>query len=114
FGGRLAANLLLSDLPYSVASHQSQPMRQALEAYKAKNAVDVWQFEWLPYMNMLPQADACRVVIAHNVDALLWKRYYETASGNCKCLFLKRQWQRMERFERRYFQQASWVVAVSP
>ena len=29
FHGRLAANLLLSDLPYSIASHRSLPMRRA-------------------------------------------------------------------------------------
>ncbi|HYV36789.1 MAG TPA: glycosyltransferase [Gemmataceae bacterium] len=125
FGGRLASNLLLSNLPYSIASHDSEPMRQALAHYRAKNEVDVWQFEWLPYMNLLPshslggeglgvRGHACRVVIAHNVDTLLWKRYYDTAQGMFKRMFLKSQWRRMERFERLHFPRASWVVAVSP
>jgi glycosyltransferase involved in cell wall biosynthesis len=112
FYGRLAANLL-SPLPYSVASHDSTPMRQAVADYAARHAVDVWQFEWLPYMSTLTQPRARRLVVAHNVDTLLWQRYYETARGTMRRLFLQQQWRKMERFERNGFPRASWVVAVS-
>src|SRR4051794_23083384 len=50
FYGRLASNMALSSLPYSVASHASLPMRRAVAEYADQNDVDVWQFEWLPYM----------------------------------------------------------------
>ena len=49
FYGRLAANLV-SSLPYSAASHQSKLMHRTVEEYAAAHAVDVWQFEWLPYL----------------------------------------------------------------
>jgi polysaccharide biosynthesis protein PslH len=114
FYGRLATNLLMSDLPYSVASHRSLPMRRAIEDYAAKHQVDIWQFEWLPYMETLPRAFGRRVVVAHNVDTLLWQRYHAAATSSLKQLFLKRQWQRMRLFESTFFKQASWVVAVSP
>ena len=114
FYGRLAANLLLSDLPYSVALHRSLPMRRAIEEYAAKHDVDIWQFEWLPYMETLPRAVGRRVVIAHNVDTLLWQRYHAATTSPVRRLFLKRQYQRMRRFEGKLFHQASWVVAVSP
>src|SRR5262245_5961766 len=68
FYGRLGTNLLCSSLPYSVASHRSELMRQAVEDYSNNNPVDVWQFEWLPYLDTLPRPQAKRVVIAHNVD----------------------------------------------
>jgi glycosyltransferase involved in cell wall biosynthesis len=114
FYGRLAANVL-SKLPYSIASHQSLPMKRAVEDYAARHTVNLWQFEWLPYMSTLaPRPGRRRLVVAHNVDALLWQRYYETARGRLKRLFLKQQWQKTERFERSHFAQASWVVAVSP
>jgi polysaccharide biosynthesis protein PslH len=111
--GRLGANLLLSDLPYSVASHHSLPMRRAVEDYAARHAVDIWQFEWLPYMATLQQAKARRVVVAHNVETLLWKRYYEATESPARRFFLKRQWQRMRAFERSHFPRASWIAAVS-
>jgi glycosyltransferase involved in cell wall biosynthesis len=113
FFGRLASNLFLSNLPYSVESHDSEPMRRAVGEYAARHAVDVWQFEWLPYMDTLRQPGARRVVIAHNVDTLLWQRYYEAARGPLRRQFLKCQWRRMERFEHRHFSRAAWVVAVS-
>jgi glycosyltransferase involved in cell wall biosynthesis len=114
FYGRLALNLL-SELPYSVASHQSRPMRQAVAEYAARNAVDVWQFEWLPYLELLPPAaPGRRVVIAHNVDTLIWRRYWENAKSGPKSFFLKQQWKKMERYERTHFPRASQVIAVSP
>jgi polysaccharide biosynthesis protein PslH len=113
FHGRLAANLALSDLPYSIASHRSLPMRRAAQDYAAKHAVDIWQFEWLPYMEALPRPSANRIVMAHNVDTLLWKRFHATANGKLKRFFLKNQWHKMERYERLHFRRASWVVAVS-
>ncbi len=113
FAGRLAANLF-SPLPYSVASHRSAAMRQAVAEYAAKHAVDVWQFEWLPYLQTLPaDRPARRVVIAHNVDTLIWRRYYENARGLARRFFLKRQWRKMERFERANLSRASRIVAVS-
>jgi glycosyltransferase involved in cell wall biosynthesis len=113
FYGRLAANLLLSNLPYSVASHQSRLMRHAVENYAAKHSVDLWQFEWLPYLETLRQPNCRRLVVAHNVDTLLWNRYYQAAGDPLRRLFLQRQWRRMEQFERTYFPQADSVVAVS-
>jgi hypothetical protein len=70
FLGRLALNLL-SPLPYSVASHHSRPMRQVVGDYAARHDVDVWQFEWLPYLSTLQAArGAARVVVAHNGSAI--------------------------------------------
>jgi glycosyltransferase involved in cell wall biosynthesis len=113
FYAGLAANLL-SPLPYSVALHASGPMRRAVTAFAAANRVDIWQFEWSAYLATLPDPAARKVLVAHNVDSLIWERYYQTESRPGKRWFIKRQWRKFERFERRAFAEATRVVAVSP
>src|SRR5205823_1928559 len=107
------ANLFAS-LPHSVRSHHSEPMRCAVTEVASKDRVDVWQVEWAPYLTtidaMLPGP---RVVIAHNVDTLIWQRYYENETNVIKRAFLKTQWKKFRRFENEAFRQASRVVAVS-
>jgi glycosyltransferase involved in cell wall biosynthesis len=114
FYARLGANVL-SPLPYSVASHRSAPMNQAVRAHAASQSVDLWQFEWLPYMSTLAgvATTAPRVVVAHNVDTLIWHRYYITARDPLRRGFFWLQWRRTERFELATFRQASQVIAVS-
>src|SRR5205085_11039306 len=111
FYGRLAANLL-SPLPYSVASHHSLPMRRMVEEYAAGHRVDLWQFEWLPYMGTLAQpAGTPRVVVAHNVETFISQRYFETAAAAASRWYLKRQWHKMQRFEHEHLPRASRVAA---
>jgi glycosyltransferase involved in cell wall biosynthesis len=113
FYARLFANLF-SALPYSVTSHDSEPMRQAIRALAGKDKVDLWQVEWTGYLPMIDPAIAGpRVVIAHNVDTLIWQRYYENETNFLKRAFLKTQWQKFRRFEADAFRQAARVVAVS-
>jgi glycosyltransferase involved in cell wall biosynthesis len=110
---RLAANLL-SPLPYSVASHVRPRMRAAVAAHAAANRVDVWQFEFFPYLATLPDPDARKVLIAHNVESLLWQRYYESEDRQLRRWYIRGQWRKYERAERRGFAEATRVVAVSP
>jgi glycosyltransferase involved in cell wall biosynthesis len=113
FYARLAANLF-SARPYSVTSHQSAPMEHAISEWASKQHVDVWQLEWTGYLPMLdPLLPGPRVVIAHNVDTLIWQRYFENESNVLKKTFLKTQWQKFRRFEEQAFRQATRVVAVS-
>lgn len=109
---RLAGNLL-SLLPYSVATHVSPPMQRVLQEHAAHNQVDVWQFEWTPYLRALPDPRACKLLIAHNVDSLIWQRYHETATGLLRRLYIHEQWRKFERFERDALAEATRVVAVS-
>ena len=112
FSARLAANLL-SPLPYSVASHQSAKMREAVETYAARHKVDVWQFEWTGYVDTLRRPDARKVVNAPNVDSLIWQRYWEAETNPLRRLYIRGQWRKFERFERRVFRAATRLVAVS-
>jgi glycosyltransferase involved in cell wall biosynthesis len=89
-------------------------MRVALRALAARLKPDVWQFEWGPYLDMLDVDIAGpRLVIAHNVDTLIWQRYYETGRGMLRRAFLKQQWRKFQRFEQEAFRRATRVVAVS-
>lgn len=113
FYARVAANLF-SQWPYSVTSHQSKPMKDAIQAWASKQRVDVWQLEWTGYLPMLDLLLAGpRVVIAHNVDTLIWQRYYENEANFLKKAFLKTQWRKFRRFEEWAFREATRVVAVS-
>jgi glycosyltransferase involved in cell wall biosynthesis len=113
FYARLAANLF-SPLPYSVASHNSPALREAISAFAATNAVDLWQCEWTPYAEALRVVGRGRkLVMAHNVESLIWQRYHETTTNKLKRWYIARQWWRFQRFERQAFARATRIVAVS-
>jgi glycosyltransferase involved in cell wall biosynthesis len=113
FYARLAANLL-SPLPYSVASHTSVPLRRAICKLAARQGVDLWQAEWTPYAESLQVlGSARRLIMAHNVESQIWRRYYETEAHPLKRWYIGHQWRKYERFERRVFRQVDRVVAVS-
>jgi len=113
FYGRLLLNLL-SPLPYSVQSHKSRALRRAIGRHAATHEVDLWHCEWTPYAESLRGlVEGPCVVMAHNVESLIWQRYCETEPHGVKRWYIKRQWRKFERFERRVFSEASCVVAVS-
>lgn len=117
FYARLCVNLF-SPRPYSVASHDSPKMRDTVSRQVAQGGiaqpVDVWQVEWPPYLSVIdPSFPGARVVIAHNVDTLIWQRYYENEKSFLKKAFLKTQWHKFRQYEEQAFRQANRVVAVS-
>lgn len=113
FYARVSLNLA-SSLPYSVASHHSMPMRRAVSEIASKQRVDLWQVEWGPYLSTIdPSLPGPRIVIAHNVDTLIWQRYYENEKHLLRRAFLKTQLRKFRRFEEQAFRQAKRVVAVS-
>jgi glycosyltransferase involved in cell wall biosynthesis len=114
FYARLAANLL-SPLPYSVATHTSRALRQAIHNHAATHRVDLWHVEWTPYAQPLRGLRNQRqLVMAHNVESLIWQRYAETETNPLKRWYIRQQWRKYERFERRVYSSATCAVAVSP
>ena len=113
FYARLAANLL-SPLPYSVASFDSPQLRRAVQEFEERHSVDLWQFEWTPFLGLLRRPErARRVLMAPNVDSLIWQRYHETERRLLRRWYIHGQWKKFERYERRMFAQADRVVTVS-
>jgi glycosyltransferase involved in cell wall biosynthesis len=114
FYARLALNLM-SPLPYSAAMHDTPLMRRTIRRYAAEHEVDLWQFEWTPYLSALDgNARAKKLLIAHNVDSLIWQRYYQTERSWLKRWFIVQQWAKFEKYELLAFAKADRVVAVSP
>jgi|SRR5579884_2077901 len=109
---RLAANLL-SPLPYSIASHQGRALREGVRRHADTERVDLWHLEWEGCFDLLPAAAGPVVVDAHNVDTLIWRRYHETETRPLHRWYLRRQWKKFERFEKRVFAAATRVVTVS-
>jgi glycosyltransferase involved in cell wall biosynthesis len=110
---RLAANLL-SPLPYSVASHRSRALRQALADLARKQRVDVWHCEWTPYAEALRGiVGERRVVVAHNVESVIWQRYHETENHPLRRWYIGRQWRKFQRFERCILGEVERTIAVS-
>lgn len=45
---------LASSRPYSINSHNSRRLRALIRQIAAERAADLWQFEWLAYVDALP------------------------------------------------------------
>jgi glycosyltransferase involved in cell wall biosynthesis len=113
FYARLGLNLL-SSLPYSVASHDSKAMRQAMRQLASTGDVDLWQCEWTPHAHALRcLPNARRLVSAQNVESQIWQRYYETEQNPLKRWYIGKQWHKFQRFERRVLQAMDGTVVVS-
>jgi glycosyltransferase involved in cell wall biosynthesis len=54
------------------------------------------------------------LVMAHNVETLIWERYALTEPDPLRRWYVRRQCRKFERFERRAFARAGRVVTVSP
>ena len=111
---RLSANLA-SPLPYSVASHDSRLLRREIaDRAQRPGVVDLWQMESTVLFDMLAQVDdAPKIVMAPNVETLIWQRYWEVEPNPLRGWYIKRQWRKFRRFERRTFAAANQVVTVS-
>lgn len=119
FYARLAGNLL-SPLPYSVATHASPALVEAVRAFAAESPPDLWHCEWTPYAQVLRDAlgdglgRARWAVMAHNVESVIWQRTMEAEPNPVKRWYVRRQWKKFERFERWAYAAATTPIAVSP
>ena len=113
FYARLAANLA-SPLPYSVATHQSPALTRAVRGIAAKGGVDLWQAEWAAGVAAFRGLTGARkLVMAHNVETLIWERYRENEPDPVRRWYIGLQSRKFERFERRSFAEADRVVTVT-
>jgi glycosyltransferase involved in cell wall biosynthesis len=112
FYARLAANLL-SSLPYSVATHASQEMEAVLTHLAASEKIDLWHCEWTPYAHAVRTLAGRRVVMAHNVESVIWQRYHETETNALKRWYMGKQWRKFQHFERQTLAGADLTIAVS-
>jgi polysaccharide biosynthesis protein PslH len=113
FGPRLAANLL-SRFPYSVQRHDNALMQQAVARLESSSQIDLWHVEWTPYVqNLRGRASASWVIDAHNIESLIWQRYWDMESNPLKAWYIRKQWQKFESFERAAFREARCVITTT-
>lgn len=110
---RLIANLA-SPLPYIVSSHFSRDFRDEVRASVAAFRPNLVLCEWTPYaIYARDVTSATRLVSAHNVEADIWRRYFENESNPLRRWYIREQWRKVDRFERSTLQFADAVLAVS-
>lgn len=113
FYARLGANLL-SPLPYSVASHHGPALSEAVRTLAARGGVNLWQAEWAAGVEAFRGlAGVRKLVMAHNVETLIWERYALAETNPLKRWYIHQQARKFERFERKVFHEADRVVTVS-
>lgn len=113
FYWRLLANLA-SPLPYSVQTHVSRALQDRVRQLDHEAQVDLWMCEWTPYaQSVLGLVEGPVVVMAHNVESLIWKRLWENEENWAKRWYIKQQWAKYATFERRVFSRADLTITVS-
>lgn len=112
FYGRLAANAV-SPYPYSVGSHMTPRLREAVARHAAAAPIDVLQLEYLAYLYTAQGLKVPTIVQAHNIEASLWRRHFEIEQSPLKRAYIKEQWRKFIRFERDAFHRVDRVVCCS-
>ena len=112
FYARLAANTF-SDVPYSMTSHVTPRMKQAVAKHLATHAPDLCQVEFLGYLYTVQDFRIPSVLQAHNVESVIWRRYAEVEPAWLKRQYIRAQWQKYLANEGKAFTRVSRVVAVS-
>lgn len=110
---RLAANLA-SKVPYSVASHISPAMETAVRSLASRKSVDLWQAEWAASIEAFKSIPGARkIVMAPNVETLIWERYAVNEPNPLKRWYIHQQASKFEQYERQTFAAAERVVTVT-
>ncbi len=105
---------LFSRLPYAVKKYESAEMRQMILRRVKQDRPDVVVCDFLtPSINLPEQLGCATVLFQHNVEAMIWKRHYETQTNLLKRLYLFGQWKKMRALERSECQRYNQVIAVS-
>ncbi|MGC1781706.1 MAG: glycosyltransferase family 4 protein [Acidobacteriaceae bacterium] len=109
-----AAANLFSFWPYSVARHYTRRYRNAVRQLMASERYDLVHCEWTPYASYVGATGGVPIVImAHNIEATVWRRRAEHAPSIAERLYMKLQAAKMARFEKNSFALATRVVTVT-
>ena len=114
FYAELGVNLP-SPLPYAIARYKSAEMRRKILGLTNDNRYDAVVCDFLAPAVSVPRSLSCRTILfQHNVEAMIWKRHYETQTNAIKKTYLYWQWRKMHAFERAMCRRFDQVIAVSP
>lgn len=105
---------LFSRYPFMVTNHYSNHFQNAVTRHIASGSFDIVVAEWTPYAIFFKDPSAIRkVIVAHNIETSIWKRYEETETNVFRRLFITLQRSKVELFEKKCFRWADGATAVS-
>jgi len=105
---------LVSRFPYAIKKYESASMRREIIERANNGTVDVVICDFLAPAINVPRSLSCPAILfQHNVEAMIWKRHFEVQSNPLKKSYLRRQWRKMEKFEKEMCQRFDSVIAVS-
>jgi polysaccharide biosynthesis protein PslH len=108
------ASHLFDPQPYAVAKYRSRAYRRAIEAQLAHGAFDRVVCDFLvPAVNLRRSLPCPSILFTHNVEAEIWRRHADNATGALARRLYEQQWRRMLRFEARTLSRFDRVLAVS-
>lgn len=109
---RLLANVL-SPLPYIVTSHYSRVYADSVRANMAFDP-NLLLCEWTPYaIYARAPSSAKKLVSAHNVEADIWRRYFDNETNWLRRWYIREQYRKVKRFEHAALNWVDGAVAVS-
>jgi len=110
---RLFMNLF-SPYPYIVTSHFTKRFKKKLSQLLYENKFDVVICEWTPYAIFVKDIKQVKtVIVAHNIEASIWRRYEENETNPLKKKYISLQRKKVEKFEYSCFNWVSGATAVS-
>jgi len=122
FYAGLVANLFYK-WPFSVQSHSSPSIRKAIFDVASLKSIDLWHFEWTPYAHSIQfleesllqhgKKTAPCVIMAHNIESLIWQRYFTTEKNLFKKWYIGKQHKKYTQFEKTIFKKTDCLITVS-
>lgn len=108
------AKNVLSLQPYSITKYCRANVRKELRTLLARNRYDAILCDFVFAAGVIPwEWPGLKVIMTHNVEAMIWKRHYDIARHPLWKAVSWREWQTMKRAERGYLKKADHVLAVS-
>lgn len=105
---------LLSPMPYAIEKYHSEAMRRTIERELQQADYDLLVCDFLaPGVNLPMQCKIPTVLFQHNVEAIIWKRHYQTTTNRVKKAYFYNQCRKMHKFESELCHKVDAVIAVS-
>lgn len=104
-----------SCLPFSVSYHYKSALLQKFKEVIEDNNYDLIHFEWTQMAIYLKHVKISQPVVisAHNVEAMIWKRYYINSKNIIEKFFYYFQMKKMCKYEKWAYNIGNYITAVS-
>ncbi len=108
------ARHLFSHEPYAIGKYCRPEVRRGLGELLQAERYDIIVCDFVVAAGVIPWDLPCpKVLFAHNVEALIWQRHYQTTCNPLWKVVCWREYRAMARAERCYLQRADHVLSVS-